>query len=80
MRTKTDRRLRFRATWICSPSKRWISRVVSFRCIPGAVSFRTRWRQHRMPLFAVRIGNDRADEPFGLLAITIRWTQGQVVI
>ena len=52
----------------------------SFRCIPGAVSFRTRWRQHRMPLFAVRIGNNRPDEPFGLLALTIRWTQGQPVI
>ena len=33
-----------------------------------------------MPLFAVRIGNDRPDEPFGLLALTIRWTQGQTVI
>lgn len=52
----------------------------SFRCIPGAISYRTRWRQHRMPLFAVRIGNDRPDEPFGLLALTIRWTQGQTVI
>lgn len=52
----------------------------SFRCIPGAVSYRTRRRQHRMPLFAVRIGNDRPDEPFGLLALTIRWTQGQTVI
>lgn len=53
---------------------------LSFRCIPGAVSYRTRWRQHRMPLFAVRIGNDRPDEPFGLLALTIRWTQGQTVL
>ena len=52
----------------------------SFHCIPGAVSYRTRRRQHRMPLFAVRIGNDRPDEPFGLLALTIRWTQGQTVI
>ena len=52
----------------------------SFRCIPGAVSYRTRRRQHRMPLFAVRIGNDRPDEPFGLLALTIHWTQGQTVI
>ena len=52
----------------------------SFRCIPGAVSYRTRRRQHRMPLFAVRIGNDRPDEPFGLLALTNRWTQGQTVI
>nr|WP_297170992.1 hypothetical protein [uncultured Agathobaculum sp.] len=51
----------------------------SFRCIPGAISYRTRWRQHRMPLLAVRIGNNRVDEPFGLLAITIRWTQGQAV-
>lgn len=52
----------------------------SFRCVPGAVSFRTRCRQHRMPLFAVRIGNDRIDEPFGLLALTIRWTAGQTII
>ena len=52
----------------------------SFRCIPGAVSYRTRWRQHRMPLFAVRIGNNQPDEPFGLLALTIRWTQGQNII
>ncbi len=52
----------------------------SFRCIPGAVSYRTRWKQHRSPLFAVRIGNDRPDEPFGLLALTIRWTPGQTVI
>lgn len=52
----------------------------SFRCIPGAVTYRTRWKQHRSPLFAVRIGNDRPDEPFGLLALTIRWTQGQTVI
>ena len=28
----------------------------SFRCIPGAVTYRTRWKQHRSPLFAVRIG------------------------
>ena len=52
----------------------------SFRCIPGAVTYRTRWKQHRSPLFAVRIGNDRPDEPFGLLALTIRWTQGQTVL
>ena len=51
----------------------------SFRCIPGAVSYRTRHRQHRMPLFAVRIGNNKPNEPFGLLAVTIRWTQGQSV-
>ena len=52
----------------------------SFRCIPGAISYRTRWRQHRMPLFAVRIGNNQPNEPFGLLALTIRWTQGQNII
>ncbi|WP_346705539.1 hypothetical protein [uncultured Agathobaculum sp.] len=52
----------------------------SFRCIPGALSYRTRYRQHRMPLLAVRIGNDRPDEPFGLLALTIRWTTGQTII
>ena len=52
----------------------------SFRCIPGAISYRTRWRQHRMPLFAVRIGNNQPNEPFGLLALTIRWTQGQYII
>ncbi|MGI6180844.1 MAG: hypothetical protein ACOYIE_02050 [Agathobaculum sp.] len=52
----------------------------SFRCVPGAVSYRTRWRQHRIPLFAVRIGNNRPDEPFGLLALTIRWTLGRTVI
>ena len=33
-----------------------------------------------MPLFAVRIGNNQPDEPFGLLALTIRWTQGQNII
>ena len=43
----------------------------SFRCIPGAVTYRTRWKQHRSPLFAVRIGNDRPDEPFGLLALIL---------
>nr|WP_297275556.1 hypothetical protein [uncultured Agathobaculum sp.] len=52
----------------------------SFRCIPGALSYRTRYRQHRMPLLAVRIGNDRIGEPFGLLALTIRWTCGQTII
>lgn len=52
----------------------------SFRCIPGALSYRTRYRQHRMPLLAVRIGNDRPNEPFGLLALTIRWTAGQTII
>lgn len=52
----------------------------SFRCLPGAVSYRTRWRQHRVPLFAVRIGNDQPDEPFGLLALTVRWTLGPSVI
>ncbi|HJA49483.1 MAG TPA: hypothetical protein H9790_09245 [Candidatus Agathobaculum intestinipullorum] len=52
----------------------------SFRCVPGALSYRTRYRQHRMPLLAVRIGNDRIDEPFGLLALTIRWTAGQTII
>ncbi len=52
----------------------------SFRCIPGALSYRTRYRQHRMPLLAVRIGNDRIGEPFGLLALTIRWTTGQTII
>ena len=52
----------------------------SFRCIPGAISYRTRYRQHRMPLLAVRIGNDRIDEPFGLLALTIRWTAGPTII
>ena len=52
----------------------------SFCCLPGAVSYRTRWRQHRVPLFAVRIGNDQPDEPFGLLALTVRWTLGPSVI
>ncbi|MDY3617618.1 hypothetical protein [Agathobaculum sp.] len=52
----------------------------SFRCVPGAVSYRTRWRQHKTPLFAVRIGNDRPGEPFGLLALTVRWTLGRTVI
>lgn len=52
----------------------------SFRCVPGAVSYRTRWRQHKTPLFAVRIGNDRPDEPFGLLALTVRWTLGRTVL
>lgn len=52
----------------------------SFRCIPDALSYRTRYRQHRMPLLAVRIGNDRPNEPFGLLALTIRWTAGQTII
>lgn len=52
----------------------------SFRCVPGAVSYRTRWRQHKTPLFAVRIGNDRPNEPFGLLALTVRWTMGRPVL
>lgn len=52
----------------------------SFRCIPSAVSYRTRWRLHKTPLIAVRIGNDKVGEPFGLLAITIRWTAGRTII
>ena len=52
----------------------------SFRCVPGAVSYRTRRRQHKTPLFAVRIGNDKPGEPFGLLALTIRWTLGKTII
>ncbi|WP_283673828.1 hypothetical protein [Butyricicoccus sp. Marseille-Q5471] len=52
---------------------------LSFRCMPGAISYRTRWRQHRVPQFAVRIGNDRPDEPFGLLALTILWTTGKII-
>lgn len=52
----------------------------SFRCLPGAVSYRTRRRQHKVRQFAVRIGNNKPDEPFGLLALTIRWTLGSTII
>ncbi|MFQ9126176.1 MAG: hypothetical protein ACLR4Z_04370 [Butyricicoccaceae bacterium] len=44
-------------------------------CMPGAVSWRSRRRRHHRPLFTLRIGNDRAGEPFGLLALTLRWTE-----
>ena len=53
----------------------WDFARLSFRCMPGAVSWRSRRRRHHRPLFTLRIGNDRAGEPFGLLALTLRWTE-----
>lgn len=54
----------------------WDFGRVSFRCVPGAVSWRSHRRRYRRPLHTLRIGNDRAGEPFGLLALTLRWTEG----
>lgn len=53
----------------------WDFARLSFRCMPGAVSWRSRRRRHHRPLFTLRIGNDRTGEPFGLLALTLRWTE-----
>ena len=53
----------------------WDFARLSFRCMPGAVSWRSRRHRHHRPLFTLRIGNDRAGEPFGLLALTLRWTE-----
>ena len=53
----------------------WDFGRVSFRCVPGAVSWRSHRRRYRRPLHTLRIGNDRAGEPFGLLALTLRWTE-----
>lgn len=48
----------------------------TFRCQPGAVNMRVRRKLHRAGLVRVRIRNDRAGEPFGLLALGIRYTLG----
>lgn len=48
----------------------------TFRCQPGAVNMRVRRKLHRAGLVRVRIRNDREGEPFGLLALGIRYTLG----
>lgn len=48
----------------------------TFRCQPGAVNMRVRRKLHRERLVRVRIRNNRAGEPFGLLALGIRYTLG----
>ncbi len=48
----------------------------TFRCQPGAVNMRVRRKLHRARLVRVRIRNNRAGEPFGLLALGIRYTLG----
>ncbi len=45
----------------------------TFRCRPGAASMRVRRRLHRARTVRVRIRNDRAGEPFGLLALGVRY-------
>lgn len=52
---------------------------LSFRCRPGAVPFRTRRRLRRVRTVQLRVRNDRPGEPFGLLALAVRWTRGQDV-
>ena len=48
----------------------------TFRCRPGAVSMRVRRKLHRARTVRVRIRNNRAGEPFGLLALGIRYICG----
>ena len=48
----------------------------TFRCRPGAASMRVRRRLHRARTVRVRIRNDRAGEPFGLLALGVRYILG----
>lgn len=48
----------------------------TFRCQPGAVAMRVRRKLHRAQTVRVRIRNDRPREPFGLLALGIRYTIG----
>lgn len=45
----------------------------TFRCRPGAASMRVRRRLHRARTVRVRVRNDRAGEPFGLLALGVRY-------
>lgn len=51
----------------------------SFRCIPGASPFYVRKKLRRVSTVQLRVGNDRPGEPFGLLALVLRYTQGQTV-
>lgn len=48
----------------------------TFRCQPGAVAMRVRRKLHRAQTVRVRVQNDRPREPFGLLALGIRYTVG----
>ncbi|MGE4549641.1 MAG: hypothetical protein AB7C89_08850 [Intestinibacillus sp.] len=52
---------------------------LSFRCRPGAMPFRTRRRLRRVGTVQLRVRNNRPGEPFGLLALALRWTPGQSV-
>ncbi len=49
---------------------------LSFRCVPGASPIRLRRTLRRCTSVQLRVGNDRADEPFGLLALVLRYTRG----
>lgn len=49
---------------------------LSFRCVPGASPFHMRRTLRRCTTVQLRVGNDRADEPFGLLALVLRYTRG----
>ncbi|MBP3312408.1 MAG: hypothetical protein J6L72_09270 [Butyricicoccus sp.] len=48
----------------------------TFRCRPGAVPMRVRRKLHRARTVRVRIRNNRAGEPFGLLALGVRYILG----
>lgn len=48
----------------------------TFRCRPGAVQMRVRRKLHRARTVRVRIRNNRPGEPFGLLALGVRYALG----
>lgn len=48
----------------------------TFRCRPGAAPMRVRRKLHRARTVRVRIRNNRAGEPFGLLALGVRYILG----
>lgn len=48
----------------------------SFRCLQSATPYRTRRKLRRIYLFQGIIENRRPDEPFGILGLTIQYTNG----
>lgn len=52
----------------------------TFRCQASASPMRTHRRLHRAGTFQVRVRNDRAGEPFGLLALVVRYAAGGRVL
>ena len=48
----------------------------TFRCRPGAVQMRVRRKLHRARTVRVHIRNNRPGEPFGLLALGVRYALG----